>query len=530
MSKMSALKRTAVYLFRNDLRVHDNECLLWAHRNCDFIIPLYCIDPKQFKHGTYHFNFHKTGVHRSKFLLETIADLRSELKKRGSNLIVRSKGPVDAIAEIIELCKSSEAPVRTLVYQEEITEEELNVESSLTKLCRDQSIQVQTFWGLSLFHRDDIPYSRESIPDTFTKFRQGVEARSSVRPVFTTPSRIKTLPPVKSAKLGDIPTLVELGFPGDFSQDERTAFPFLGGESAGLARLEDYSFGTDALATYKETRNGLLGTDYSTKFSPWLANGSLSPRMVYEKVKLYEDKKVSNQSTYWSIFELIWRDYFKFVCWKYGNKVFHLSGIMGKHLPWKQDMITFKKWCDGRTGVPFVDANMREMLSTGWMSNRGRQNVASFLVKDLGLDWRLGAEWFESLLVDHDVCSNYGNWNYAAGIGNDPRQDRKFNMIKQGLDYDPTGEYVTTWVPELKDLPQSKRHIPWTMNIMEQQSSGFSLGDQYPNPIVIAPEWGRHVHKTNAKSFNKTSAKSQRGIDFYFKSNGSKDSRGHRKR
>lgn len=109
----------------------------------------------------------------------------------------------------------------------------------------------------------------------------------------------------------------------------------------------------------------------------------------------------------------------------------------------------------------------------------------------LGLDWRLGAEWFESLLLDHDVCSNYGNWNYAAGIGNDPRENQKFNMVKQGLDYDPDGEYIRTWVPELKELRGSKIHIPWTLGLRELETAGVSLGETYPNPIVIAPEWGQ---------------------------------------
>lgn len=171
---------------------------------------------------------------------------------------------------------------------------------------------------------------------------------------------------------------------------------------------------------------------------------------------------------------------------------------MGKSLPWKRDKDQFKAWREGRTGVPFVDANMREMLQTGWMSNRGRQNVASFLIKDLGLDWRLGAEWFESVLLDHDVCSNYGNWNYAAGIGNDPRENRKFNMVKQGLDYDPDGEYIRAWIPELKELRGSKIHIPWTLSPRELESSGVSLGETYPNPIIIAPEWGRHTGKTKS--------------------------------
>merc|ERR1712013_504194 len=176
---------------------------------------------------------------------------------------------------------------------------------------------------------------------------------------------------------------------------------------------------------------------------------------------------------------------------------------------------------DGRTGVPFVDANMRELKLTGWMSNRGRQNVASFLVKDLGLDWRLGAEWFESQLLDHDVCSNYGNWNYAAGIGNDPRENRKFNMIKQAMDYDGEGEFVRLWVPELKGLKGGKVHVPWTLNERELESGGVEIGVTYPKPLVLAPEWSRHAAgKQSNKAYqgNNGYSKGQKGINFYFKS------------
>ena len=210
-----------------------------------------------------------------------------------------------------------------------------------------------------------------------------------------------------------------------------SAFPFKGGETAALERVNDYLWGSNAIITYKDTRNRLIGTQYSTKFSSWLANGSLSPRYVHEQIKKYEDSKIANQSTYWVIFQLLWRDFFRFVTLKAGNKIFHAKGIRGRDVAYKKDLDLFDKWKNGKTGVPFVDANMREMLLTGWMSNRGRQNVASFLVKDLNLEWRLGAEWFESQLIDFDVCSNYGNWNYAAGVGNDPRVDRKFNIIKK---------------------------------------------------------------------------------------------------
>ncbi|XP_064818036.1 cryptochrome DASH-like [Oncorhynchus masou masou] len=164
-------------------------------------------------------------------------------------------------------------------------------------------------------------------------------------------------------------------------------------DTAGMCLMQD------AVATYKETRNGLIGLDYSTKFSPWLAIGCISPRYIYQQIKKYESERTANQSTYWVVFELLWRDYFKFVGAKYGDRLFDIKGLQDKSIPWKKDMNLFNAWKEGRTGVPFVDANMRELALTGFMSNRGRQNVASFLTKDLGLDWRMGAEWFHYLLV-----------------------------------------------------------------------------------------------------------------------------------
>jgi deoxyribodipyrimidine photo-lyase len=156
-----------------------------------------------------------------------------------------------------------------------------------------------------------------------------------------------------------------------------------------------------------------------------------------------------NESTYWLIFELIWRDYFRMITKKYGNRIFKAGGIKNKILQLRQDPDIFKRWTEGQTGIPFIDANMRELKQTGFMSNRGRQNVASFLVKDLKIDWRMGASYFEYTLIDYDVHNNWGNWNYVAGVGNDPREDRYFNTQLQAQRYDPSGKYVKRWLPEL---------------------------------------------------------------------------------
>lgn len=516
-------KSIVIYLMRNDLRIHDNECLNWALQNKDFVIPLFCFDQNIFGHSalTWHFKFAKTAVQRTKFIIECVTGLRESLRKHGSDLVVRSRQTTkQAISEIIHLCQERSEENVSLVYQREVTKEETDVEAELLELCKKENVTVKSFWGSTLYHLEDLPFaSTRLLPDTFTEFRKNVEARCRVRPLIPVPERLKSLPDfVSSEHIGRIPTLDELmKDKWTIKTDSRTAFPFSGGETAALERLHDYLWGTNHVAKYKETRNGLIGSDYSTKFSPWLAVGALSPRKIFDCVKRYEKECAANQSTYWVIFELMWRDYFKFVSLKYGDSIFYLSGIMKKTgLSWKQDMSAFDQWRYGQTGVPFVDANMRELLYTGWMSNRGRQNVASFLVKDLGLDWRLGAEWFESLLVDHDVCSNYGNWNYSAGIGNDPRENRKFNMIKQALDYDPDGEFVRLWVPELARLKGAKIHTPWMLPSSELKLAGVTLGDSYPRPMVCPPEWSRHTPKV--RGAERTQRTQRRGIDFYFKS------------
>ena len=270
-----------------------------------------------------------------------------------------------------------------MVYQKEITKEVIDVEAELAVLCNNENVDVKIFWGLTLCHIDDLPYpSVNSIPDLYTTFRKKVESMNNgfVRSLIATPTSLNPLPDFIKNETGSIPTV------GDFVEDEksadhRTAFPFTGGETAALERIQQYLFETDNVAEYKETRNGLVGSEYSTKFSPWLAIGALSPRKIYHSVKEYEWKRKANQSTYWVIFELLWRDYFKFISLKYGDRIFYLSGIKAAKIPWKKDMVMFDKWRFGQTGIPFVDANMRELLQSGWMSNRGRQNVASFLVR-----------------------------------------------------------------------------------------------------------------------------------------------------
>jgi len=230
-------------------------------------------------------------------------------------------------------------------------------------------------------------------------------------------------------------------------KDERAVMNWKGGETEGLLRLEEYVFKSGAFPKYKETRNELIGKNYSSKFSAWLSMGCLSPRQIVTEIKKYEEQYEANESTYWLVFELIWRDYFRFMMKKYKHQFFTQNGI--KNITTELNIhntAQFEAWKNGETGNDFIDANMKELKLTGFMSNRGRQNVASYLCHNLKLDWRYGAAYFEQQLIDYDVCSNWGNWAYLAGVGNDPRGKRIFNIEKQASEYDNNKMYRKLWL------------------------------------------------------------------------------------
>ncbi|KAL0312266.1 UNVERIFIED_CONTAM: Cryptochrome DASH, chloroplastic/mitochondrial [Sesamum radiatum] len=408
-------KGVAIVWFRNDLRILDNEVLFKAWASSEAVLPVYCVDPRLFG-TTHYFGFPKTGALRAQFLIECLIDLKKSLMKRGLNLLIQHGKPERILPSLAKAYG-----VHTVYAQKETCSEELNVERLVSKNLQKvilssaegvstksnptNGTKLELIWGCSMYHIDDLPFSCMSLPDVYTQFRKVSKGMA-----------------------------------------------FVGGESAALSR--------DLLRTYKVTRNGMLGPDYSTKFSPWLASGSLSPRFIYQEVKRYEKQREANDSTYWVLFELIWRDYFKFLSIKQGNSLFHAGGPRKVKTNWSQDQALFDAWRDGRTGYPLIDANMKELLTTGFISNRGRQIVCSFLVRDMGIDWRMGAEWFETCLLDYDPCSNYGNWTYGAGVGNDPREDRYFSIPKQAQNYDSDGEFVAYWLPQLRALPKEKRHFP----------------------------------------------------------------------
>ena len=470
---------TTVVWFRRDLRVHDHEPLTSADGP---VIGVYAFDPRLYDRrefgGHDSFRYQKTGSHRTQFRREAVADLRQRLRELGSELLVRHDRPERAVPAVATALDADR-----VAFHSRPTPEERTVESRVETRLREEGIDPRRSWGHTLYHPADLGEPYTEIPDTYTPFRQAVEEAAEVRSPLGAPSSLTPPAEADSVEAGSVPDRETLGVPTP-PTDERRVCAFDGGETAAKRRLEAYMWDGDNLREYKQTRNGLLGADYSSKFSPWLNEGCLSPRFVNSEVERYERERVANDDTYWLVFELLWRDFFQFQFAKHGATHFSREGIRRRtDIDWRDDDSQFERWAAGETGIPFVDANMRELNRTGYMSNRGRQNVASFLANDLRLDWRRGAAYFETQLVDYDPCSNYGNWAYIAGVGNDSR-NRSFDVLNQAERYDPNGEYVRHWLPALADAPTDAIHRPWTLSPGEQAANDLHLGVDYPQPMI----------------------------------------------
>ncbi|KAI3426359.1 hypothetical protein D9Q98_008731 [Chlorella vulgaris] len=488
--------RAIIWFRGTDLRVHDNVIVHDAvtrvqRQQVAEVLPVFCFDPHFFSATAW--GSAKTGPHRAQFLLESVADLKQQLRAIGSDLMICMGRPEEVLPGL--MTERGSGGKTCVLAQSEVTSEELAIERRVKAAVGGAGGKLELLWGNTLFHLDDLPFREDlrDLPDVFTPFKQKCEDRCEVRKPLPTPSRGSLPLPggLDAAQLAFAPQRVEelnavvpSGHPqlAAPAKEPRAVLDFVGGEGAALARLKYYLWDSNLIATYYDTRNGMLGGDYSSKFSAWLAHGCLSPRTVYHEIKRYERQTgTANKSTYWVIFEMIWRDFFRFFGLKHGSKMFHEGGISGQSHPWATDAEALRRWKNGTTGWPLVDANMRELAATGFMSNRGRQNVASFLALDLGLDWRLGADHFESLLTDYDVCSNWGNWVSAAGLTGG--RVNKFNITKQSNDYDPQGDYIRTWVPELSKVPARRIHEPWLMGREEMAAAGVQIGSDYPAPL-----------------------------------------------
>ena len=414
---------TCILWFRNNLRLSDNKPVWEAFANFDHVIPVYLkkVGPALDRWGNPYM-----GPARTAFLDESLISLSSLLEAHGSALNILE---ISAIEELIPFAKAQKA--NAIIGPQEMAYNEVQEELELTSKANQAGISVRFYRERTLFNLGQLPFELDQLPETFSRFRNKVEKKCTPQPPLPEP---------------EITAHQAVANEYDFSIELNSKPVFKGGAQAAWDRLDHYFWETELVSTYKETRNGLLGLDYSSKFSPYLALGCISAREIYAELTRYEEENGANESTYWLYFELLWREYFQWIALKHGKELF-LHGGLKPELPIKDhfNLKKYEAWKEGRTKDNFVNANMLELATTGFMSNRGRQNVASYLIHDMGLDWRSGAAYFESQLIDYDPSSNYGNWLYIAGRGNDPRPFRKFNTKMQAERYDPTGEYVSHW-------------------------------------------------------------------------------------
>jgi deoxyribodipyrimidine photo-lyase len=421
-------ERTILVWFRNDLRIEDNEILLEATRKADKVIPVFCFDPYYFKttpSGTL-----KTGNFRAKFLIESVANLRDNLRARGAELIVRTGAPAEVIPQL-----ATEYQVNEVYHHREVAFEETGISEQVEAALWKIKLNLKHFIGHTLYHKEDLPFPIKDIPDSFATFRKKIERDSSVRQIAPAPTQINT-PAIADA--GEIPTWQQLGL-DEPAADLRDNFHFTGGETIAQQRLQQYFLNFD-YALNGKTKNATSGS----QLSPWLTAGCISPRQVY-----WEAIKHEHSTNHSLILELLWRDYFRFMFKKYGNQFFKADGFKDEAPAVSADQhALLEQWKSGSTGMPFVDACMHQLNATGYINNYCRQTVAIYLVKDMKVDWTKGAAYFEEQLIDYSPASNWGNWAFIAGVGSDPRDNKYFASAKPAADHDPKEEFIQTWLPE----------------------------------------------------------------------------------
>ncbi|KAI4218556.1 MAG: hypothetical protein L6R36_008894 [Xanthoria steineri] len=537
--------RVLIYLLRRDLRLVDNpvfhdiaKVAQQSQHPFTHFLPVYVFAAQQIEVSGFLSSdserspfaearsqaggFWRCGPHRAKFLAESVWEVKQRLADLGSGLQIRVGMVGQVIKELLDAFKQNNTEVAAVWMTEEEGVEEKREERDVRKAVEEAQREFK-LWTDEKYYVDDrdLPFQNpRQLPDVFTTYRKQVEPlRAAPRRSLPAPKKLLPLPhtiPPQPAPF-HIPETLEdiiacltkplepnfgLSNPPKYPPKAQSAHPFHGGETTGHERIK-HLITSGHMTTYKDTRNGMLGLDFSTKLSAWLALGCITARQVHEYLIDFEDAKTElgkgvhgygkgeNKGTAAVRFELLWRDYFRLTTRKFGPRLFRIEGFkQDTSYSWKYPQKdpdvkhAVQRFLEGTTGNGFIDASMRELFLTGYTSNRLRQNVASFLAKHLGIDWRIGAEWYESLLCDYDLSSNWGNWQYNAGVGNDPREARVFNPVKQAHDYDPKGEYVKNWIEELRPLDDPQLLFqPWKIPEDQKKEMGLAGKEWLKQPL-----------------------------------------------
>ncbi len=449
---------TAIWWLRRDLRLHDNQALFAASHHARRVIPVFIFDPALL-------NGSNRSAPRQAFMQAGLRALANDIAERGGRLIIRHGQPAAELARLLEESGASG----------------VFAEDDHSPYARRRDAQVAEavplhLVGSSAIHMPGMVMKGDGTPYVvFTPFSRSWLALPLPRltDLHPAPERFASADELPSDAIPDEPAVSK-------------SIPFPPGERAGLERLEQFI--DKRSAAYKMDRN-TMAVDGTSGLSPYLRFGMVSPRRaaaVAIAARLEEQHRGSDGTglTEW-LNELIWRDFYIHILYHFPYVARTAFRANLRTIQWRNDRAEFDAWCEGRTGYPVVDAAMRQLESSGWMHNRARMIVASFLVKDLLIDWRWGERWFMRKLVDGDLPANNGGWQWSAGTGTDAAPYfRIFNPTTQGQKFDPDGAYIRRWVPELASVEPRYIHEPARMPPMEQQSCGCIIGVDYPAPIV----------------------------------------------
>jgi len=455
---MTPPESVAIWWVRRDLRLSDNQALAAALAAAPHVIPAFILDPRLL-------NSPFNSPRRTAFLFEGLRVLDASLQARGGRLIVRSGDPGEALARLM-----GETGAETIVAERDYSPFAVARDS---RLARDLPLFLTP--GLVVHTPGDVLRRDGGAYTVFTPFSRAWKASllPGPRDLIPAPARLEIPATLDSLPIPD-PPMDHAGFPA--------------GEDEALRRLQAFAARRAApIGRYVVDRD-FPATDSTSRLSPYLRFGMISARQAVVAALRAADTATSSDARQGAetwLNELIWREFYVSILAAFPTVRRQAFRADLRRIRWSNDHAEFEAWCEGRTGYPIVDAAMRQLAATGWMHNRARMIVASFLVKHLLIDWRWGERWFMQQLVDGDPAANNGGWQWSAGTGTDAAPYfRIFNPVLQGRKFDPDGTYVRRWVPELARVPAAFIHAPWEMADAAQVAAGVHIGREYPAPIV----------------------------------------------
>lgn len=454
--------------FKTDLRIQDNKLLERASTINEKFIGIYILDPLIFRSSD------NPSV-RISFIVESIFNLKSRLEELGSTLLIIESDPV-------KFWESIALKAKTMVLtSEDYTDYSVRRDKAVQKIITNNLGTFESIKNNVVYDNEDGLLTNEQNPiKVFTRFKikwlDKIASDKSVlsfsynpKLIFETKDEIDNL----QIKQTDIEVLKGMIIPGEFK----------GGEDQALEQWN--AFKTDKIFEYNTTRNN-LSTDGTSRLSPHFKWGTLSiHKAVRDCLGLLKSELPYKTGVESYLSELIWREFYKYILAYYPEVQKNNFNPKYDNVSWDFNEELFQAWCEGKTGYPVVDACMRQLNQTGWMHNRGRMIVGSFLCKDLHIHWKYGEKYFKQHLVDLDISSNNGGWQWVAGTGTDAAPYfRIFNPTEQGKKFDPKGDFIKKYVKELRDVPTNYIHEPKLMSILDQVESNCTLGKDYPLPII----------------------------------------------